>query len=67
MVQFLERQIMKPILQLRKRVIQIMCGVVSGEVLYNILIKIDTHMKLVRLIKTCLNEIDSRVLGGTSD
>jgi len=40
---------------------------VSGEVLYNILIEIGIRMEIVRLIKTCLNEIYSRVWGGMSD
>jgi len=36
------------------------------EVLYNILIEFGITMKLVRLIKMCLNEIYSTVWGGTS-
>jgi len=34
---------------------------VSREILYNILIEFGIHMKLVRLIKMCLNETYSRV------
>jgi len=30
---------------------------VRGEVLYDILIEFDIHMKLVRLIKVCLTEM----------
>jgi hypothetical protein len=39
---------------------------VTGKVLYNILIQIGIRMKLVRLIKMCLNEIYGRVWEGTS-
>jgi len=42
------------------------CDSVSWEVLYNILIQTGIRMKLVRQIKICLNEIYSRVWGGTS-
>jgi hypothetical protein len=34
---------------------------VRREVLYNILIELGVPMKLVRLTKMCLNEIDSKV------
>jgi len=37
---------------------------VRGEVLYNILIENGTPLKLVRLIKMCLNETYSRVQVG---
>jgi hypothetical protein len=37
---------------------------VGGEVLYNILIWFGVHMKLVRLIKMCLNETYSKVCIG---
>ena len=37
---------------------------IRREVLYNILIQFGIPMKLVRLIKTCLNETESRVLVG---
>jgi hypothetical protein len=39
---------------------------VSGEVLYDILNETGICMKLVRLIKTCLNETYSKFWGGTS-
>jgi hypothetical protein len=34
---------------------------VRGEVLYNIFIGFGVHMKLIRLIKICLNETYSKV------
>jgi hypothetical protein len=37
---------------------------VSREVLHNILIEFGIRMKLVKLIKTCLNETCSRVVVG---
>jgi hypothetical protein len=37
------------------------CDSVRREVLYNILIECDIPLKLVRLIKVCLNETYSRV------
>jgi hypothetical protein len=37
---------------------------VKREVLYNILIEFDVHMKLVRLIKMCLNETYNKVCIG---
>ena len=37
---------------------------VRSEVLHNVLIEFDIPMKLVRLIKMCLNETDSRVQVG---
>ena len=40
------------------------CDSVGREVLYNILIEYGIPMKLVRLIKTCLNETNSRVWVG---
>jgi len=40
------------------------CEAVRREVLYNIPVEFCIHMKLVRLIKMCLNEIYSRVSVG---
>jgi len=40
------------------------CGSIRREVLYNILIEFDIPLKLVRLIKTCLNVNYNRVQVG---
>ena len=41
--------------------VSIVCGSVRREFLYNILIEFDITMKLVRLIKMCLNKTYSKV------
>jgi hypothetical protein len=60
-------QIMKKIFEYNGRIHQLFIDSekaydpIRRDVLYNILIEFYTHMKLVRLIKMCLNETYSKV------